>query len=264
MNRSKSGFTLIELMIVVAIIAIIAAIAIPSILRSRISANQTSAVASLDTVFKMNTQFRSNDSDNNGENDYWAQNVFGLYGIESAGGDRIELFSKSLALSDYEGVGEISDINSAASSFTIDDTGFSAAGDETPKSGYYVSMFTGQTSDTSDNACDSDESFTTAGDISGGSVGGASSGDQFRNDNRFAVSAFPSLYNNTGTKAYAIDQGGDKFEIDAKSGSGVENPFNGGTSGPSGEDTVNSSPGTAPNECLPAEDVLNSDWGTVG
>lgn len=44
------GFSLIELLIVVAIILIIAAIAIPNLLRSRQSANQASAVANLRTV----------------------------------------------------------------------------------------------------------------------------------------------------------------------------------------------------------------------
>ena len=44
------GFSLIELLIVVAIILIIAAIAIPSLLRSRLAANQSSAVANLRTI----------------------------------------------------------------------------------------------------------------------------------------------------------------------------------------------------------------------
>ena len=64
--RSKKGFTLVEIMIVVAIIALLAAIAIPNLLRARHNANETAAIGAMRTLSTSLESFRASGTAANG------------------------------------------------------------------------------------------------------------------------------------------------------------------------------------------------------
>ncbi|HAJ57248.1 MAG TPA: pili assembly chaperone [Candidatus Omnitrophica bacterium] len=58
-KRSIRGFTLVEIMVVVAVIVLLAAMAIPGILRSRMNANEAAAIASVKTISWATTTYRA-------------------------------------------------------------------------------------------------------------------------------------------------------------------------------------------------------------
>jgi prepilin-type N-terminal cleavage/methylation domain-containing protein len=68
--KGKRGFTLVELMIVIAIIAIIMAIAIPNLIQARKNGNETAAIGALKTISSAEAIFREGDKEGDGRNDY--------------------------------------------------------------------------------------------------------------------------------------------------------------------------------------------------
>jgi prepilin-type N-terminal cleavage/methylation domain-containing protein len=174
---SRKGFTLIELMIVIAIIAIIAAIAIPGILAATRAANERNASGSLKQINSVEVTFKTSDFDQNAVNDYWVADMAGLYYTSVSGGGQIKMIELAVALADGDTITTY--------------TGFTSS----PKAGYW---------------------FVRMGQYSDGSTTPVTFHNPPSNTHtdRFAFFAYPNSYGSSGRLVFIVSEAGTMYKKD--------------------------------------------------
>ncbi|HHN45953.1 MAG TPA: DUF2950 family protein [Planctomycetes bacterium] len=185
------GFTLIELMIVIAIIAIIAAIAIPNLREAQRNANEAAAVTSLRQYLGAQGTYHRTDYDQDGVKEYAADSrcLFD-WDLDDGNNDDPTSIGFAIKLVDLAFARAIHEGNSG-----IDDASYPGifGNAARPRSGYYFADHV--TDENGDAFIEHDDDDVPVGYTNG-----------------FGLSAFPARYNRTGIKCFVINDQGTVYE----------------------------------------------------